>query len=471
MASLRLGSRAVALGFVLLNSLLLTTFAAGNSTNTTTIASSSYTNSDVKIAINVPEGDQKTDLYFNFEAPADHKWVGFGIGMTMDDSLMFVVYRSQDNQGEPTVSPRTTNYHNMPEFYNETTVNVLEGSEVTNDKYVVRMHCKSCRNWGDGGLDTSGRRQRFFYALGPSGDDIKSDDSNARIDSHPGHPSQFMLDMVEATGTNGVPAFEMNDDASDDSGDDDDDRRGPFGSGDLSRGVAFHAFVMSFAFSIVFPLGYLFLRLFERVWMHYSIQAFGTLLVFAGVGSGIMVSKRENLSPNMTHPHQIVGIVAFVIVLAALVLGGIGHVHFKKNGTPSPLMKGHRIVGPLSITLGTVNACLGLAWAGRTRAIVGYIVFDLIVIAIIGALLFWNRKRNMRRNARNTPAAQNFRGANLAAYSHVRSGSANENQFSVPPPSYDSHRGNGHSEQHVPLRRFEQEQHGPTEYYSVQPNK
>lgn len=214
----------------------------------------------------------------------------------MDDSLMFVVYRSADNQGEPTVSPRTTSGHNMPEYYNNTQVNVLEGSEVTNDNFVVRMHCRNCRNWGDGNLDTNGLKQRFFYALGPSGDDLKSDDYTAVISQHPNHPQQFTLNMVEATGTNGVPVFASNDstdNSSDNNNDNDDD--GPFADDSPSRGVAFHAFVMSFAFSIIFPLGYLFLRLFEKVWLHYSLQGFGTVLVFLGVGSGIRVSKTENI--------------------------------------------------------------------------------------------------------------------------------------------------------------------------------
>lgn len=129
-------------------------------------------------------------------------------------------------------------------------------------------------------------------------------------------------------------------------------------------------------------------------------------------------------------------------------------------------MKGHRIVGPLAITLGFVNVCVGLAWAGRTRAIIGYVVFDVIICLIIGGLLFWKRKRNMRRNAMNTPAAQNFRDANTA-YSHVRGGSFGQNDFSRPPPSY----AGAPTEQHVPLRTFDEGRHGTVEYYNVQPNK
>lgn len=264
--------------------------ATTTSNNTTLPASSSYANDndDVKIAINVPEGAQKTDLYFSFEAPSTYNWVGFGMGMVMDNSLMFVVYRSADDQGEPTVSPRVGGPHVMPEWYNATQVNVLEGSEVTNDKFVVNIHCKSCRSWGDGSLDLKNSRARFFYALGPTGKTLKSDNSNERIESHPNHPRQFSLNMTAATGLNGVPAFTQ-DDSSDDA-----DRDVSVGGMIMSsRGVVFHAFAMTFAFSVVFPLGYLFLRLFDRLWMHWGCQVFGTLVIINGMVAGIVISVKE----------------------------------------------------------------------------------------------------------------------------------------------------------------------------------
>ena len=203
---------------------------------------------------------------------------------------MFVVYRSADNQGEPTVSTRVGHDHVMPEYYNETIVNVLEGSEVNGDNFVVNLHCKNCRSWGEGNLDTSSTNARFFYALGPDGTDLMSDDVSERISQHPSHPKQFTLNVQAATGQNGVPSF-----GSDDTEDSDDNDGGPFAGDGPDRGVAFHAFVMSFAFTIIFPLGYLFLRLFERVWLHWGLQAFGTVLVFLGVGSGIAVSKRGDI--------------------------------------------------------------------------------------------------------------------------------------------------------------------------------
>lgn len=146
-----------------------------------------------------------------------------------------------------------------------------------------------------------------------------------------------------------------------------------------------------------------------------------------------------------------------------MTLGAIGHISYKKKGLPSPLMKGHRIAGPLAITLGFVNACIGLAWSGKTRAIIGYVVFDLLVFIVIGGLVFMKKKRNARKNVMNTAAARNFRDVDTG-YSHVRTGSMPNTDPYAAPPAY------GNNEQQVPLQTF----HGHeqrVEHYSVGPNK
>jgi hypothetical protein len=39
------------------------------------------------------------DLYFHIEAPAENSWVAVGTGSGMKGSLMWVVYRSEDERG------------------------------------------------------------------------------------------------------------------------------------------------------------------------------------------------------------------------------------------------------------------------------------------------------------------------------------------------------------------------------------
>lgn len=248
---------------------------------------------DFSFAINVPEGAGLTDLYFSLQAPAKHTWAAFGIGMLMQNSLMFVVYRSADDKGEPTVSPRLTKNHDMPEYHNETVVNVLEGSEVTNDNFIAHIHCKNCRSWDGGNLDENAVKGRFFYALGPEGS-LTSDDINAKIEKHSDTPVQFKVDVKAAIGTNGVPSFTSTNSSNTKFNSGDGDLPG-FSNGQPSMILAFHAFVLCFAFTIIYPVGYLLLRLFERVWLHWGLQSFGTLFVFMGVGSGIAISKREDI--------------------------------------------------------------------------------------------------------------------------------------------------------------------------------
>ena len=132
-------------------------------------------------------------------------------------------------------------------------------------------------------------------------------------------------------------------------------------------------------------------------------------------------------------------------------------------------MKGHKIVGPTAIMLGFINACIGLAWAGRPTAVrIGYAVFDLLVWVVILALVFFKMRRNRTKKAMNTPAAQNFRDTTTPAYSHVRGGSTSGQQvnFSAPPPAY------GHdAEARIPLQSMNRQEHGPVEYFNVQPTK
>lgn len=279
-------------------------FTSAQSTqNSTNVPSSEFTDGSgddkVTVAVNVPEGPGKTDLYFHFEAPADgHSWAAFGMGRGMDKSLIFVVYASADNQGEPTVSPRIGSGHTPPALTNAVNVSVLEGSSATEDKFVVNLHCQNCRNWGSGEVDVTSSSAPFIYALGPSGT-LQSDDKNARISKHSSYQSGWSLDMKQATGINGVPIVGGAGGSTDNDDDDDDDDAPGQGPGPgFERGprmLIIHAFLMGFAFAIVYPGGYLLLRVFERVWLHAGVQTFGIVLTIAVIITGVVMSKRDQI--------------------------------------------------------------------------------------------------------------------------------------------------------------------------------
>jgi hypothetical protein len=78
--------------------------------------------------------------------------------------------------------------------------------------------------------------------------------------------------------------------------------------------------------------------------------------------------------------------VALFLMLVTWTAGLLGHLHFRKtkiSRTTIP-QKSHRILGPLTVSVGLLNGILGFRFAGSTHGIIGYI-------------------------AMMTPAAQNFR--------------------------------------------------------------
>ncbi|KAK5101955.1 hypothetical protein LTS08_004414 [Lithohypha guttulata] len=346
-------------------------------------------NNPTVVAVNVPEGPDQQDLFFHFSAPAErHSWVGFGLGDRMAGSLMFIIYRSENSTRNVTVSPRIGSGHSPPKFTADVGVNALELSGVDEkNRFVVNMQCTNCRQWDGGSVKiTNGTKvaQPVFYALGPDVE-LESDDESAAIRQHEREPE--MLDLFLVPGAAGVPIIE--DDPSEPrrvSGGAGGTHESP-GSGGKSPMVslALHAFFMCFAFSLIFPGGYMLLRVFEK--------SFG-------------------------HPHQILGFVVVFLVLAAWTLGLVGHRPYMKTQTPSPLIKVHRVVGPLAILLGFANACVGFAWAGMTRTIVVYAIFNLLVATVVGSLVFWKKRRAVRKAATNSHAASNFREGAQANFEH-----------------------------------------------------
>lgn len=78
---------------------------------------------------------------------------------------------------------------------------------------------------------------------------------------------------------------------------------------DHDYGNAFHALIMTGAFVILFPLGVLFLRVFEKVILHWLNQAFAVLVVIVGAGIGIYISLMYNKVsppdvPGSLRPHS-----------------------------------------------------------------------------------------------------------------------------------------------------------------------
>lgn len=202
----------------------------------------------------------------------------------MAGSLIFVMYPSKGGNNV-TISPRLGSGHVMPLYTSKVGYTLLPGSGLdSGGNYVAHVHCTNCRSWNAGDVNVSSTKQPMIYAVGPGYDQISSNDPTAIIQQHVGY-GQFTMNMVAATGPGGVPS-----DSSVQSG-----VNVGSESGDAGPGGALHAFFMCGTFIVLFPAGYLFLRVFERLWIHVAFQSFGLFVTFLGTASGIALSIRKDM--------------------------------------------------------------------------------------------------------------------------------------------------------------------------------
>jgi hypothetical protein len=203
----------------------------------------------------------------------------------MAGTLIFVTYASQDGKNV-TVSPRIGTGHVMPTHTNDVQVDVLSGSGIVNGSFVVNAKCNKCRSWNGGKINVDSTSQAMIWAVGPTGT-LKSNDVSAQISKHEGY-NFFNINLQAATGAGGVPVVSSSSDTV--------IGGGPVGGDGHFRGATgFHAFLMVAAFLIVFPGGLLFLRVFEKVWLHWSVQSLALLMTILGMGVGIAISKRDKI--------------------------------------------------------------------------------------------------------------------------------------------------------------------------------
>jgi hypothetical protein len=273
-----------------LGTALLSQVHADVPASSTYVAQSPFKNENITISLNVPSNSTDS-LFFHFSGPSSHQWVAFGIGGQMKGALIFVAYTSADGKNV-TLSPRIATGHSMPRHTDDVKVEVLAGSGIVGEIMIVNAKCTGCREWDGGSASVTSTSQSMIWALGPD-DDLVSDDVSASIKQHDVY-SIFNLDLQKATGQGGVPVASNDTDANIDGPS---VVNGPLGGSGNGRraGVAFHGFMMVAAFLVVFPAGYLFLRVFERVWLHWGVQSFALLMIFIGTGAGIGLSKRQDI--------------------------------------------------------------------------------------------------------------------------------------------------------------------------------
>jgi len=352
---------------------------------------------NITVSINVPSNDANA-LFFHFSAPAGQTWAAFGLGGQMAGTLIFVTYASEDGKNV-TVSPRIGTGHVMPQHTDNVQVEVLSGSGIIDGSFVVNAKCTNCRSWNGGSVNVDSTNQAMIWAAGPAGT-LNSNDASATISKHEGY-NFFNLNLKTATGAGGVPVPSSSTSTVVGGSSSDEGR--------WQHATGFHGFLMGVAFLIIFPGGYLALRVFEKVWLHWGMQSLALLMIVLGMVVGVAISKKNDISPNLTSGHQILGFVVTALALVTWTVGLVGHRIYKRTKQPAKIMKGHRVLGPATISLGLGNCIWGFRFASNNRASIGFIIATVLMIIFVSVVMFFKRRQQRRKGVMNTPAAVNFR--------------------------------------------------------------
>ena len=247
------------------------------------------------------------DIYFHMSAPAaPNCWIGGGFGSEMNNALMFIAYPAA-NGHNVTISPRIGNGHSEPTYTPDIEVlGIHNDTYAPNSMTVVKggamiMHgmCRNCTKWATGELDLQSTEQPLIFALGPSCS-LRSDSPEASIPRHRvhGHYTMNMIEASNATGWYGrvpgpnIPDFVFP----------------PTDAAFVSEWTtpeedvrymkntmpSVHAALMCIAFVVIFPAGSLVLIFLKKVLLHAALQVVGLVIVIAGMGVGVSMSKPYN---------------------------------------------------------------------------------------------------------------------------------------------------------------------------------
>lgn len=188
---------------------------------------------------------------------------------------------------EITVSPRTANGNFEPSFDPNMSITMLPNSGPKyNGRYVANWKCTNCRQWRGGEININETAQQMIYAVGPSRAQLDSSRGDAPLRRHDRY-GKFTINLQQAQGAhdNFVNLKLTQTDGASKLGDT---------TGDRDYASSAHAVFMTGTFVIIFPLGTVWVRIFESVRLHWMTQVLGVLAIFIGAAVGINLSRQYN---------------------------------------------------------------------------------------------------------------------------------------------------------------------------------
>lgn len=455
--------------------------AAGNGTGAVFVYTNTNGGNDASFtfALNADAGTK--DLYMHMSAPTGNSWMAVGIGSQMAGSLIFVAYPSS-NGSSITLSPRIATGHSEPSYTTDIHCDLINGnsslpnsnavtgavqshhggppgSDTSSDGYMILdAVCHNVSAWNGGSLslpsasDSTTKNQDFIFAVGPS-TPIASDSTTASMRRHDFY-GQFTMDLAVATSNSaGVPVPNGGSSGN----------YTAVGASAASNTVedndpapAIHGFLMTLSFVILFPLGSLILRVFNKVLAHAWVQGIALLFVTFGSAGGIYMSTMYNKSKNFASAHQIIGILLWLALVAQLTMGILQHRVFKREQRKTILNKIHLYLGPAIILFGIVNGGIGLNFANESFVGLPYAVIVIAVAIGYSAIRTCVHFRRKRR-APKAPGPEGYQHPQFNAGPQGGPYGAPGGGYYAPPPYALSR---GQSENDIPLRAYESQHSG-----------
>ncbi|KIW09264.1 uncharacterized protein PV09_00187 [Verruconis gallopava] len=398
---------------------------------------------------------QNDDLWFRMAAPSVYSWIGVGVGSQMKDAKVYFMAYQGSSSDKLTISARGPCNKCEPGYLEGFGLNAATPPAgdpapfgISNSTYYFSGYVANGTRRA--GIDPTSTNQPFIWAVGPVYYAPDSDKPNAPLREHSLYGT-FQLDMTKAHGTK-LPALGIKE-------------NGVTFQGTASRdhdfGSPAHAALMGFAFVFILPLGILALRILNRVKLHMIIQGIGLVFVTVAWLDGFYISKKYQRSMHFNSPHQVIGILVYLLLLAQWITGFLHHRKYVKTQQPTVLIKPHKYgLGAVVLGLGIVNMAIGFPFAnaGNYNTFYVPIVIGMIIVMIIGISLkrFMSGKRSKSSVPWGGPTGsavpqtqaqygapiqppQAYAGVNQGGYSGLQYGQRNEVELGQmgPPPAYN----------------------------------
>ncbi|KAL2054508.1 hypothetical protein ABVK25_005256 [Lepraria finkii] len=177
--------------------------------------------------------------------------------------------------------------------------------------------------------------------------------------------------------------------------------------------VIAHGTIMGFAFAFLFPMGAIIIRtstLRGLIWIHAGIQAFAWLLALTGLALGVYIAIYPDSQFKASNGHPIIGIIVIGSLAFQPITGYIHHLIYKKDKKRTFWAPLHAGWGRIFVTVGIINAGLGLELSGNTvKGEIAYAVIAGVIWVIWLVVVIWSTIKDGKGKSETGEKAYGYR--------------------------------------------------------------